>query len=169
METASRLRALVPLLLLLAAAGCATRPVPPRFAAPPLPDDYRNLVGVYLTPEYERDGRGPAEISAPAEVHTPASASTAFYVRYPVQIEATLYAPAHLGMRCILVENRVGVSSPARFGMIRKPEDEDSCQPRLAFTPYTELMSMADRLRACRAAGETRCRVIDRPGESATP
>ena len=165
METASHLRALAPLVLILAIAGCATRPVPPRFAAPPLPDDYRNLVGLHLIGEYERDGKGPAEISAPAEVHTQASAATAFYVRYPVRIDATLYAPAHLGMRCVLVENRVGVSGPARFGLIRKPEDEDSCEPRLAFTPYAELMSMTERLRACREAGERRCRVIDRPGE----
>ena len=150
-------RNLLAVLVVLGVAGCA---VPP----PVFPPDYRERIAVGLFREFDRVGYGPAEISLPTEARPAGmlgNRSNLTYVRYPVRENSGLFRDSsQIVHRCIQIGRSLFDSgSIATSRPSWQVSETFLCVPGIVYEPFTELNAIYQRVRACRARGESPCTI----------
>lgn len=151
-------RALPAIVLVLAVPGCAT-------PTPTFPPDYRERIAVSLLREFDRAGRGPAEISLPTGAQRSRGdgwlPSNLTYVRYPVRENWGLFRDSSaIVHRCIEIgRNLFDRSNYVASRPSSQISESHYCRSEIVYEPFTELNALLERVRACRARGEPRCEI----------
>ena len=155
-------RAVAGLVLALVLAGCSTATTAPSF-----PPNYRELIASDLVLEYERDHRGPAEITLePLSVVNAFAAATTVWVRYrvrPAYLAHELLSSDGNVWRCIQV--RADANRPQSGVVVSRPvvDRGTGCPGSVGFTRFTELEKALERVEECRIAANMACTVSE-PG-----
>jgi hypothetical protein len=111
--------------------------------------------------EYLRDGNGPPEITEPQPYHVPVIGNTSVCVQFPFGGIGGMRRIQIYGVRGLYSSEKEKVTFRRRNLSLLAP-----CPGEMK--PFVELQQVAQKLKACRDSGETRCEVFNQAGRRDT-